>query len=120
MSSLTIEGLKGCQYKDKVSQAEALEESSELSVSSEFDRLYANVPNTNPTLVKSAGKTLFTVQRTNLEDVVVWNPWQGAKGIADFGPEDGYKNMSMSMSTAFGFLSRWLGPCCGLTNNSVG
>jgi len=26
--------------------------------------------------------------------VVVWNPWvEKAKGMADFGPEDGYKKM---------------------------
>lgn len=88
---MSIEGLKGIQYKDKVTKSEATEESPELSITSEVDRVYANVP--GPVLVKSGGNPLYRVERSNLEDVVVWNPWKGCASMADFGPSDGYKNM---------------------------
>lgn len=42
----------------------------------------------------SDDKPLFSITRESLTDVVVWNPWiEKAKGMADFGPDDAYKNM---------------------------
>ena len=36
-------------------------------------------------------KTIYHVQRENLRDVVVWNPWEAkAQSMADLGPEDAY------------------------------
>lgn len=89
---MTVEGLKGIQYKDKVTSSEATEENTELAITSRVDRVYANVP--GPVIVKSGGNPLYRVERSNLEDVVVWNPWEIAADMADFGPSDGYKNMS--------------------------
>lgn len=91
-----VEGLKGIQYKDKVTASEATEENAELAIVSKVDRVYANVSNT--VVVKSSGNPLYRVERTNLEDVVIWNPWEDAVGMADFGPDDGYKNMSKCSS----------------------
>lgn len=87
-----VEGLKGIQYKDKVTALEATEENTELAIVSKVDRVYANASDT--IVVKSGGSPLYRVERTNLEDVVIWNPWGDAVGMADFGPDDGYKNMS--------------------------
>jgi glucose-6-phosphate 1-epimerase len=93
VGALSIEGLKGITYKDKVNGGvEATEESAELLVSSEIDRVYANVSGT--VIIKDSGTPIFKIDRTNLEDVVVWNPYDKAAGMADFGPDDGYKNMS--------------------------
>lgn len=64
----------------------------ELSIQQEVDRVYADVPGS--VVVKSGGTPLYRVERSNLEDVVVWNPWESCANIADFGPSDGYKNMS--------------------------
>ncbi|PUU73686.1 galactose mutarotase-like domain-containing protein [Tuber borchii] len=102
VNNLTIEGLKGTSYKCKVTKSEAVEEMVELSVGSEVDRVYANVPDT--VQVKNGGEAIFKVDRTNLEDVVVWNPWEGASKMADFGPEDGYKNM---ICIEAGAVSKW-------------
>lgn len=88
---MVVEGLKGIQYKDKVTASEATEENPELAITSKVDRVYANV--TDTVVVKSGGSPLYRVERTNLEDVVVWNPWEDAASMADFGPSDGYKNM---------------------------
>jgi hypothetical protein len=95
VTTIKVSGLKGVTYKDKVQKgAEATEQRDELTVSSEVDRLYANVPNV--VTVSDGGNTLFKVERSKLDDVVVWNPWEGAANMADFGPADGYKNMGES------------------------
>ena len=40
------------------------------------------------------GKPILDVVRDNLADTVIWNPWkEGAQGMSDFEPKDGYKNM---------------------------
>jgi len=62
-----------------------------VTIAAEVDRVYENFPET--VSVNAGGKALFKVKRSNLADVVVWNPWEGASGMADFGPTDGYKNM---------------------------
>lgn len=47
-----------------------------------------------PVQIVQGGKTVFSVIRDNLNDVVVWNPWaEKAAGIGDFAPKDGYKKM---------------------------
>lgn len=46
------------------------------------------------TSIVQDGKPRFDVIRENLCDSVVWNPWiEKAKGMGDFEPKDGYKNM---------------------------
>jgi len=103
VTAVKVEGLKGVTYKDKVAKgAEATEERDQLTVSSETDRLYARVP--GALTVKSGDAPLFTVERSNLDDVVVWNPWEAAANIGDFGPADGYKNM---LCIEAGAVSQW-------------
>jgi glucose-6-phosphate 1-epimerase len=47
-----------------------------------------------PVTVSEDGKQVFEIVRDNLENVVVWNPWiEKAKGMGDFEPKDGYKQM---------------------------
>ena len=47
----------------------------------------------------------YEVTRDMLADVVVWNPWiEKAKGMSDFGPEDGYKQM---ICVEAGSVSAW-------------
>lgn len=47
-----------------------------------------------PVAIKDGGKEKFSLVRDNLNEVVVWNPWDaGAKAMADFEPKDGYKEM---------------------------
>ena len=44
--------------------------------------------------IKEGGKEKFSIVRDNLNEVVVWNPWEaGAKATADFWPQEGYKQM---------------------------
>ncbi len=40
------------------------------------------------------GRPRYEITRDNLPDVVVWNPWTDkAKGMGDFAPKDGFRNM---------------------------
>jgi glucose-6-phosphate 1-epimerase len=44
--------------------------------------------------------------RDNLENVVVWNPWiEKSKGMADFAPKDGYKQM---LCVEAGTVGQWV------------
>lgn len=92
VTTVKILGLKGVTYKDKILKgAETTEEQDEITITSEVDRVYAKAPST--VTVVDREKILFKVERSTLDDVVVWNPWEGSSAMADFGPIDGYKNM---------------------------
>jgi glucose-6-phosphate 1-epimerase len=84
-------------YIDKTSTPVATKPAStaDLKISWETDRVYQSVP--GPIKISEGGKPRYEVTRENLDDVVVWNPWtEKSKGMADFGPADGYKQMSGS------------------------
>jgi len=37
---------------------------------------------------------VLTITREALNDIVLWNPWiEKAKGMGDFSPDEGYRNM---------------------------
>ena len=58
----------------------------------ETDRVYTQA--SKNITVAEGNKTRYEITRDGLADVVVWNPWtEKAKGMADFGPADGYKSM---------------------------
>lgn len=94
---MTVVGLESAPYVDKVDGGKSKTQaaSSSVSISSETDRVYSPAQGAaQPVSVVEAGRTLFTVTRENLDDVVVWNPWADkARGMADFAPDAGFKNM---------------------------
>ncbi|SGZ51284.1 CIC11C00000000129 [Sungouiella intermedia] len=65
-----------------------------LSFHEEFDRIYKNVDSHKQLQIVDKGNVLLTLDRTNLPDAVVWNPWiKKSEGMGDFQPKTGYKNM---------------------------
>ncbi|KAK4658657.1 hypothetical protein QC762_103490 [Podospora pseudocomata] len=91
ITNVTISGLDSSSYVDKVDAASTKTQSGEIRIEGETDRVYTA---DGPVTVSEGGKTLFTVTRDNLSNVVVWNPWvEKAKGMGDFEPKDGYKEM---------------------------
>ena len=57
-------------------------------------------------VVSEGGSKLYEIIRDGLNDVVVWNPWiEKAKGMGDFEPKDGYKNM---VCVEAGAVGGWL------------
>ena len=77
--------LLGENYKEKAPMINFIEE---------FDRVYKGIETDKLYQIVEFGKVLTTIERENLPDTVVWNPWiEKSKGMADFEPKDGYKNM---------------------------
>lgn len=99
ITKIEVTGLENSAYVDKVDAAKAKTQSGGITITGETDRVYT--PATDPTVpvvVREKGSEdeegIFTVVRDGLKDVVVWNPWvDKAAGMADFEPNDGYKNM---------------------------
>ncbi|KAG5982332.1 hypothetical protein E4U55_002046 [Claviceps digitariae] len=96
ISTVKITGLENSEYIDKMDDAKVkTETSSPVVFSSETDRVYTPAGGaTHPIVISDSGVTRFRVVRDNLDQVVVWNPWiEKSKGMDDFTPKDGYKNM---------------------------
>ncbi|KAJ5130301.1 uncharacterized protein N7515_006340 [Penicillium bovifimosum] len=107
ISDVRVKGLESKTYIDKTLQATSHTESSPaLAITQETDRVYQNLDPAVPVIVASADdKPLFSITREALSDVVVWNPWiEKAKGMADFGPDEAYKNM---ICVEAGSVSGW-------------
>ncbi len=66
-----------------------------MTITGETDRVYTPAKGpSGPVAVVEGGKTVYSVVRDNLSDLVVWNPWTDkAAGMSDFAPKDGFKNM---------------------------
>jgi glucose-6-phosphate 1-epimerase len=63
-------------------------------LSGETDRVYTPSSVEAPLTVTVNGSPRFEVTRETLQNVVVWNPWiEKAKGMGDFEPKDGWKQM---------------------------
>ncbi|KAF2274699.1 galactose mutarotase-like protein [Westerdykella ornata] len=94
ISKVTINGLLGVEYIDKVLNATTHQQADmSLKITGETDRVYKSIPQ-DTTSVLEDGKPLFDVVRDNLQDTVVWNPWvEKAAAMGDFAPNDGFKNM---------------------------
>lgn len=99
ITSVSIHGLENASYVDKTTSpiSTSTQTTSALTISSETDRVYTPAgddPASIPITVFEGDQPKYTVLRDNLANVVVWNPWiEKAKGMADFEPKDGYKNM---------------------------
>ncbi|KAJ5895127.1 hypothetical protein N7495_006818 [Penicillium taxi] len=108
ISDVRVKGLDSKIYIDKTRNASShTETSSALAIAEETDRVYKDLDPTVPIVVSSAkdDKPFFSITRESLTDVVVWNPWiEKAKGMADFGPDEAYKNM---ICVEAGSVSAW-------------
>lgn len=94
ISTVSISGLESASYKDKTQGRKTVQgEQGAISISGEVDRTYSSDPS-QPIIVAEKNQPKYEITRDLLSDVVVWNPWvDKAKGMADFGPQDGYKRM---------------------------
>jgi glucose-6-phosphate 1-epimerase len=93
ISQTSIKGLEQTSFSDKVGgMKESAAEKTPVTFHGETDRVYIKAD--KKITVAGREKALFEVTRDGLADVVVWNPWEEkAKGMADFGPASGWKNM---------------------------
>ncbi|KAK6361780.1 hypothetical protein TWF730_005496 [Orbilia blumenaviensis] len=93
VSTIGVQGLNSLTYRDKTLGGSEHQESSEvIKITSQTDRVYKSAP--DAITVSESDKPLYTVTKTGLNDVVLWNPYSdGVEKIGDWEPKEGYKNM---------------------------
>jgi glucose-6-phosphate 1-epimerase len=85
---ITIHGLDGCDYLDKVEGFKRKQQHGSVTIEGETDRVYLDTAATcviqDPALDRRIG-----IAKAGSRTTVVWNPWaEKAKQIADFGDEE--------------------------------
>ena len=98
IAQVTVDGLDGCAYLDKVAGAERREQAGPIAVTAETDRVYLDT--TADCLVTDAGwRRAIRVAKRGSRTTVVWNPWaERARQLADFG--DGEYHGMVCVETA--------------------
>jgi D-hexose-6-phosphate mutarotase len=93
IAAVTVGGLKGLSYVDKVAESKVkIESAKALHFNSEVDRVYLDAPQAVKIEDAKLKRTLL-VEKTGSASTVVWNPWvDKAKAMADFGDEE-YRRM---------------------------
>ena len=93
VNGLSITGLKGALYQDKVASfASKVEEGDAIRIGSEIDRIYLNTTSAVEVL-DSVLRRKIRVEKHGSQSTVVWNPWSTkARQMPDFGDEE-YKRM---------------------------
>ncbi|KAH8816548.1 putative glucose-6-phosphate 1-epimerase [Xylogone sp. PMI_703] len=108
ISNVTVTGLESSSYLDKLITPlkPTTSPASPLSITAKTDRVYTPAGGDKaPVEILEGGKPTYTVVRDNLNEVVVWNPWENvANEMGDFGPADGWKNM---ICVEAGAVSGW-------------
>jgi len=93
VTAISISGLKGVSYLDKVASfLEKTETSDAIRIASEVDRIYQNTTGTVEVLDPRLGRRI-RVEKQSSASTVVWNPWIAkSRQMPDFGDEE-YERM---------------------------
>ncbi|XP_064607977.1 uncharacterized protein LOC135472412 [Liolophura sinensis] len=87
-----IEGLEGLSYIDKLQNGEkCTEERKIVKITEGYDRIYKNAPS-EITVSGLDCKSSVKINTKLFSDIVLWNPWEKASGMSDFGDEE-YQTM---------------------------
>ena len=89
ISRVSVQGLEGVSYIDSLrDRAVEVENRPEIRFAEETDRIYTATPDTLRIIDESVGRT-FVIEKTNMPDVVVWNPWiDKSKRMPDYGDDE--------------------------------
>ncbi|MEI7732623.1 MAG: D-hexose-6-phosphate mutarotase [Verrucomicrobiota bacterium] len=93
ISAVSVSGLKGLTYLDKVENFATKTETAEtIQVAAEVDRIYLDTH--GPALIQDAKlRRIIRVETSGSRSTVVWNPWIAkARQMPDFG-DDEYREM---------------------------
>jgi glucose-6-phosphate 1-epimerase len=92
VTQMSIAGLAGREYIDQLDGNQVKQQTGDVKISQEMDRIYVN--STDTCIIRDAALARdITIKKTGSHTTVVWNPWQDkAKAMADFS-DDGYQNM---------------------------
>jgi D-hexose-6-phosphate mutarotase len=110
VTAISIHGLKGVNYLDKVASfLEKTEASDALRIGSEVDRTYQNATGTVEIRDPRLGRRIW-VEKQGSASTVVWNPWIAkSRQMSDFGDEE-YERMICVESGNVGANSISLAP----------
>ncbi len=88
IAKTSVHGLEGKSYIDKVDGGKQKLQSGAVTVSTEVDRIYADVKN-ELQIHDAAFKRVIHLHAEGSASAVVWNPWQDvAASMADLGDDD--------------------------------
>ncbi|GAB1234617.1 D-hexose-6-phosphate mutarotase [Ferrigenium sp. UT5] len=87
VANMTLRGLEGCEYMDKVGNARRYNQPGSIVINSEVDRVYVNTD--SDCLIEDTGlKRTIRIHKEGSRSTVVWNPWtEKAEKMGDFGPK---------------------------------
>jgi D-hexose-6-phosphate mutarotase len=92
VGNMTIRGLEGCEYIDKVGETTRRTQQGGIVIEIEVDRVYVNT--TADCVIEDKGlKRAIRISKQGSKSAVVWNPWtEKADKMGDFGPQ-GHRGM---------------------------
>ncbi len=92
VAKMTIRGLEGCDYLDKVGEPARRTQQGGIVIESEVDRVYVDTD--KDCVIEDKGlKRAIRIAKTGSRSTVVWNPWtEKANKMGDFG-DHGYRGM---------------------------
>lgn len=101
ISNVTIAGLEGARYLDKLKGNAAKPQDGVITIDQEVDRVYTET--TADCLIHDPGfDRTIRIAKSGSRSTVVWNPWiEKAKRMGDF-PDDGYQTMVCVETTNVG------------------
>ena len=83
ISEVQVSGLSGKTFTDKLSGSHsAVETSEKLEFVTAFDRVYQDTP-CRLELTDSSLKRQFIIEKENMADSVLWNPWENGNAMSD-------------------------------------
>ena len=87
VGNMTIRGLEGCEYIDKVGATARRTQQDGIVIESEVDRVYVNTA--ADCVIEDKGlKRAIRIHKEGSRSTVVWNPWtEKAEKMGDFGPK---------------------------------
>ncbi|GAB4121354.1 MAG: D-hexose-6-phosphate mutarotase [Sideroxydans sp.] len=87
VGNMTLRGLEGCEYIDKVGETARRTQQGGIVITSEVDRVYLNTE--ADCVIEDKGlKRAIRIHKEGSRSTVVWNPWtEKAEKMGDFGPK---------------------------------
>lgn len=92
VTEMFVEGLSSCEYIDQLDGNQSKQQSGDVRITQEVDRIYLNTEDTC-VIHDAVLPRKIQIQKKGSRSTVVWNPWsEKARAMADFSDE-GYQHM---------------------------
>ena len=93
VDNMTITGMEGCTYLDKVGAAQSRVQQGAIKITSEVDRIYLDTA-ADCLIVDNGWKRRIRISKQGSRSNIVWNPWiEKSAKMGDFGSPEGYRGM---------------------------